>query len=415
MQLRTRKVFGSGSFYFRNQEVRTDNLFLNQHIILSANPLTTMSFPETHYSRRAFLQRASLGVGATFAAAPLLAAAESSSLPVQDGKKLGIALVGLGYYSTDLLAPALQQTQHCKLAGIVTGTPEKAQKWKEKYNIPDKNIYNYQTFDRIADNADIDIVYVVLPPSMHAEYTIRAAKAGKHVICEKPMAMSAKECQQMIEACDKAGKKLSIGYRMHFEPTTQEVMRIAKEKPIGKIQMVAAGAGYKENRATHWKLKKAMGGGAMMDMGVYSLQGARYATGEEPIAVSAQMFTTRPDMFKEVDETVTFQLLFPSGAVANLHTSFGMGMNYLQVNAEKGWYRLDPFSAYSGIKGESSNGPLQFPKVNQQATQVDEVAQSLMQNQPLRVTGAEGLKDIRVVEAIYQSIKAGGKRIDLKA
>ncbi len=374
-----------------------------------------MSFPDNRYSRRSFLQRASLGAGASLLATPLFAAPQSLIPPVQEGKKLGIALVGLGYYSTDLLAPALQQTQHCKLAGIVTGTPEKAAKWKEKYNIPDKNIYNYQTFDKIADNPDIDIVYVVLPPSMHAEYTIRAAKAGKHVICEKPMAMSAKECQQMIEACDKAGKKLSIGYRMHFEPTTQEVMRFAKEKTMGNIRMVVAGAGYRENRTNHWKLKKAMGGGAMMDMGVYALQGARYSTGEEPIAVTAQTFTTRPELFKEVDETVTFQLLFPSGAVANLHTSFGMGMNYLQVNAEKGWFRLDPFSAYKGIKGEASTGPLQFPQVNQQATQMDEVAQSLMQNKPMRVPGEEGLKDMRVVEAIYQSIKSGGKRIDLKA
>src|SRR5882762_10465180 len=136
--------------------------------------------------------------------------------------KLGVALVGLGYYSTDLLAPALQQTKHCYLAGIVTGTPAKAEAWKKKYNIPDKNIYNYQQFDSIANNPDIDVVYVVLPPSMHKEYTIRAANAGKQVWCEKPMAMTEKECQEMIDACRKNKRSLAIGYRLQHEPNTQE-------------------------------------------------------------------------------------------------------------------------------------------------------------------------------------------------
>jgi glucose-fructose oxidoreductase len=366
------------------------------------------------HSRRNFLQQATLGVGASLLAAPAFAS-HSLFTPPQTGKPLGIALMGLGYYSRDLLAPALQETKNCRLTGIVTGTPAKADEWKKKYNIPAKNVYNYQNFDRIADNPDIDIVYVVLPNSMHAEYVTRAAKAGKHVICEKPMAMSVRECEQMIEACKKADKELSIGYRMQFEPTTQEIMRIGQQKELGQVQMVAAGAGFVDNTPGRWRHKKVFGGGAMMDMGVYALQGARYVTGEEPIAVTAQTFTTRPEMFKEVDETTTFQLLFPSGAVANLHTSFGMSMNYLHATAEKGWFRLDPFSTYSNIKGESSKGPLQFPKINQQAAQMDEVAYCIANKKPMRVTGEEGLKDMRVVEAIYQSIKNGSKRIELKA
>ncbi len=366
------------------------------------------------HSRRTFLQQASLGISASLLAAPAFAS-HSLFMPPQTSKALGIALVGLGYYSRDLLAPALQETRNCRLAGIVTGTPSKAEEWKKKYNIPDKNVYNYQNFDRIADNPDIDIVYVVLPNSMHAEYVARAARAGKHVICEKPMALSVRECEGMIEACKKAGKELSIGYRMHFEPTTQEIMRIGQQKEMGQVQMVSAGAGYRETRTGHWKVKKAYGGGAMMDMGVYALQGARYVTGEEPVGVTAQTFTTRPDMFREVDETTTFQLVFPGGALANLHTSFGMSMNYLRATAEKGWFRLDPFSAYGGIKGESSKGPLQFPKINQQAAQMDEVAYCIANKKPMRVTGEEGLKDMRVVEAIYQSVKNGSRRIELKA
>ena len=199
--------------------------------------------------------------------------------------KLGVALVGLGYYSTDLLAPALQQTQHCYLAGIVTGTPSKAEAWKKQYNIPDKNIYTYQTFDKIADNDDIDVVYVVLPPSMHKEYVIRAANAGKHVWCEKPMAVTPDECQAMINACKANKKKLAIGYRLHHDPNTQDYTKIINKKLLGAVKKANCGAGYVENRTNHWKQNKAMGGGVLYDMGVYAIQGVRLGTGMEPIAI----------------------------------------------------------------------------------------------------------------------------------
>ncbi|HTL10708.1 MAG TPA: Gfo/Idh/MocA family oxidoreductase, partial [Chitinophagaceae bacterium] len=156
--------------------------------------------------------------------------------------KLGVALVGLGYYSTDLLAPALQQTKNCYLAGIVTGTPAKATAWKEKYKIPDKNIYNYQNFDSIANNPDIDVVYVVLPPSMHREYVIRAANAGKEVWCEKPMAITEQECREMIDACRKNKKSLAIGYRLQHEPNTQAYRAIIAKKQLGKVQQVNCAA-----------------------------------------------------------------------------------------------------------------------------------------------------------------------------
>src|SRR5215217_4120012 len=152
-------------------------------------------------SRRDVLKALALGGAATLFSPHALLAGTS-----QQKTRLGVALVGLGYYSTDLLAPALQQTKNCHLAGIVTGSPDKAEAWKKKYNIPDKNIYNYQNFDSIANNPDIDVVYVVLPPSMHHEYVIKAANAGKEVWCEKPMAISAKECQEMVDACKKNKK-----------------------------------------------------------------------------------------------------------------------------------------------------------------------------------------------------------------
>jgi len=318
--------------------------------------------------------------------------------------KLGVALVGLGYYSTDLLAPALQLTEHCYLAGVVTGSPAKAEKWKKQFGLADKDLYNYSNFDTIANNPDIDVVYVVLPPSMHAEYSIRAAEAGKHVWCEKPMAMTAQECQQMIDACNMNKVKLSIGYRMHHEPNTKKIIQFAKEQTYGKVTKVQAAAGYYEGRTNHWKQIKKMGGGAMYDMGVYPLNAARYCTGLEPIAVTARTSTTRPEIYKEVEETVVFDLEFPGGVMASCETSFGKNMNELKVTCSRGWYELSPFQSYSGVQGITSNGTrLNATIPNEQARQMDDDALAVINNIAVLVPGEEGLKDIRVVEAISRS------------
>lgn len=325
-------------------------------------------------------------------------------------KKLGVALVGLGYYSTDLLAPALQLTEHCSLSGIVTGTPSKEEKWKTQYNIPEKNIYNYGNFDSLANNPEIDVVYIVLPPSMHAEYSIRAAEAGKHVWCEKPMALTVEECQRMIDACNKNKVKLSVGYRMQHEPNTQKIIQFRKDKKYGEIEKLSAAAGYYDSRSDHWKQKKEMGGGSMYDMGVYPLNAARYSTGLEPIAVTARQSTNRPEIYTEVDETMAFDLEFPGGITANCETSFGKGMNSLQVNCKDGWYNLEPFQSYSGIRGETSDGKkLNASIPNQQARQMDDDALAIINNKPVMVPGEEGLKDIRVVEAVYRSVKENSR------
>lgn len=351
-------------------------------------------------SRRNFLSTSTMAVASAIVAPGLMAS-------VGQKKSLGVALVGLGYYSTDLLAPALQLTKNCHLAGIVTGTPEKAKAWKEKYGLKDKNIYNYENFDSIKDNKDIDIVYVVLPPSMHKEYTIRAAKAGKHVFCEKPMALTSKECQDMIKACKDHKVALSIGYRCQHDPNTRAYMDIAKEQKLGKVKYISVAASYTEGRKGHWKMKKAVGGGSMYDMGVYALQGARLAAGEEPIAVTAQSIVNRPDIFNEADEMMMFQLKFPSGAVASCMGGHGANANYLKVNYEKGSLFMEPFSSYKGNKGNGTLGVIDFPIENQQAKQMDDDALAIQNGTELIVPGEEGLRDIKIVEAIYQSVKTG--------
>ncbi|MEL6255205.1 MAG: Gfo/Idh/MocA family oxidoreductase [Bacteroidota bacterium] len=364
----------------------------------------------TQQKRRSFLKKIGIGTAGIMTAST----AFSHILLPQRKEKLGVALVGLGYYSRDLLAPALQLTQHCELKGIVTGSPEKISQWQKKYGIEDKNVYNYENMHRIADNPDIDVIYIVLPTGLHAKYAVKAANTGKHVWCEKPMARTAKECQQIIDACKKNKVKLSIGYRMQHEPNTQTVIRFGKEKTYGNLKNIRAEAGYYDGRTTHWKQNKALGGGAMYDMGVYPLNAIRYASGEEPIAVvKASHETTRPKVYTEVDETTLFTLEFPGGLVANGKTSFGMNMNVLRVDCEQGWYELKPFQAYNGVRGRTSDGKELNQRIpNQQAKQMDEDAMAIKDNTEVMVPGEEGMRDIRIVEAIYQSAK-DGKRIAL--
>ena len=330
----------------------------------------------------------------------------------KNSKKLGVALVGLGSYSTYQLAPSLLDTEHCYLAGIVTGTKEKESVWQEKYYIPKENIYNYENFDTIADNDSIDVIYVVLPNSMHAEFCIRAAKAGKHVICEKPMAVSVAECDAIMNACNEHKVKLSVGYRMQSDPYTHEVKKYVREKIFGDVLFVSSDAGYVSNgNPDQWRLnKKLSGGGALMNMGVYAIQTSIYGTGQNPISVSAQEFSTRPDYFKDTDETITAQLKFENGAVAHMMTSHNANGNRLKCHCSKGWFELDPAHSYGPISGRTSNGDvLKFPHKRQQALQMDDFAKHILLDSKNLAPGEMGKRDMIIVEAIYKSIREGGQ------
>lgn len=379
---------------------------------------------QPHHDRRRFIKGVSMALGTTALGLPLLSlsACQSgtsenatqeaqSSQASQQNKKLGIALVGLGGYSSGQLAPALQETENCYLAGIVTGTPAKAEEWKAKYNIPDKNVYNYENFDQIKDNPDIDIVYVVLPNAMHAEYTIRAAKAGKHVICEKPMATSVEDCKRMIDACNENNVSLSIGYRLHYEPHNRRVMELGQKKVFGPVKKIESGNSFVARNPDMWRLDKELaGGGPLMDMGIYCVQGACYTTGEAPVAITAQFGkVTKPDFFDEVEETINWQMEFPGGAVANCRSSYNESEGYLNGEAENGWWKLKPAYGYSGIQGETSEGEMDFPEVNQQALQMDGQAQSIMENRESIVPGEMGMRDVKILMAIYEAARKGNK------
>ena len=324
-------------------------------------------------------------------------------------KRLGVALVGLGTYSTEELAPALEETVHCYLAGIVTGSEEKAVEWKKKYNIPEGNIYNYENFDSIKDNPEIHIVYIVLPNAMHASFTERAAAAGKHVICEKPMAITVSECERMITACESAGKKLSIGYRLHFEPHNLEMMRIGQEGSLGPIKKIIAEHGMADTDG--WRIDAELaGGGPLMDVGIYCVQACRYVTGLEPVSVTAKEGPkSKPDKFKEVEESLSWEMEFPGGLVAHCKSSYSEVQNILRIETEKGWAELQPAYKYRGIKGAGSQGKMDFPQVNQQARQMDDFALAIKNNRPTPVPGEMGRQDVKILQAIYQSMRTRQK------
>ena len=367
-------------------------------------------------SRRHFIQKLTLSaIGMPLLRFEGLAAADTKAVLYQ-GPVLRVAILGLGSYGTRV-AEAMQFCKKAKLVGAISGTPSKLKDWQQKYNIPEKNCYNYENFDQVKSNPDIDAIYVITPNGLHRDQVLRVAKAGKHAICEKPMAINAKEGHEMVDACRKANVKLLVGYRMHFEPKTLEIIRMRKEGALGKVLFFEGLSGFKIGDPNQWRMNKALaGGGAMMDIGIYSINGARYMIGEEPVWVTAQETKTDPVKFKDVDETILFQLGFPSGAVASCLSTYSMNnLDRFFLNGDAGFGELQPATGYGPIKGRTHKGELNHPHVTHQTVQMDEMAGIILEGkQPVvPVDGEEGLKDLKIIDAIYAAVKSG-KKVDLK-
>lgn len=334
-----------------------------------------------------------------------------------DGPVLRVAIMGLGGYGT-MVANALKDCKKAKLVGAISGTPAKLKDWQSRYGISEKNCYNYETFDQVKNNPEIDAIYVTTPNALHHPQVIRIAKAGKNVICEKPMALNAKEGQEMVDACKKAGVKLLVGYRMHFEPKTLEIIRMRKAGDFGKIMFFQGQCGFNIGDPKQWRLNKQLaGGGAMMDIGIYAINGSRYMVGEDPIWVTAQETKTQPERFKEgVDETIQFQLGFPSGAVASCLSTYAMNnLDRFFLNGEKGYAELQPSTGYGPIKGRTHKGELTHPHVTHQTVQMEEMADIFLNGKApeVPVNGEEGVKDLKIIDAIYLAAKTG-RKIELK-
>ena len=367
-------------------------------------------------SRRDFLQKLALSA----ATIPFLSTDHVLASPgwephtAAQGQTLRVALMGLGGYASRV-ADAIQSCKRVKITGLISGTPAKLADWGAKYSVPETSRYNYENVDSIKDNPDIDAVYVITPNALHHDMVIRVAKAGKHAICEKPMAINAAEGQEMIDACANAGVKLLVGYRMHFEPKTVEVVRMRAAGEFGTIRFFQGQCGFRIGDPTQWRLDKDLaGGGAMMDIGIYAINGSRYMIGEEPVWVTAQETKTDPVKFKEgVDETILFQLGFPSGAVASCLSTYNM--NYLDrffLNGEKGFAEMQPSTGYGPIKGRTHKGELTQPHITHQTLQMDAMAGIIFNGDvpPVPVDGHEALKDLKIIDAIYRACATGTKQ-----
>jgi len=359
-------------------------------------------------------RRTVLGSAGAALAMSMSGTATARMLAKQGGRKLGYAVVGLGYYATHQIMPYFKDCEFAKLTALVSGTPEKLERYGTEYGILRTHRYDYRSYDRMRDNPDIDIVYVVLPNGMHAEYTIRAAQAGKHVMCEKPMANTSAECRAMIAACQAADRKLMIGYRSRFEPYNKLAIELARSGHVGPTREIYAAHGFPIS-PNQWRLNRELsGGGSMMDIGIYSLNAARYLTGEEPTFVSATESTDRSDpRFATVEDRVNWEMIFPSGILASCISSYSSAHNQYRVTGTEGFIDMDPATPYEGqamqIRKDGVTAPrvLPAPPKNQFVGQLDHLAECVLTGATPIVPGEEGLRDLLAIEAIYESAREG--------
>jgi predicted dehydrogenase len=353
---------------------------------------------------------------------PPIAASSEASQPEEDPPlaprdRVGFAVVALGRLSLEQILPAFAQTKKCKLTALVSGTPDKLKAVGAQYGIPSEKLYSYESFDRIGQDDAVQVVFIVLPNSMHREYVLRTASAKKHVLCEKPMATSSADAQAMIDACAEARVKLMIAYRCRYQPHHLEIIKRAQSGALGPIKLIEAINAQNQGDPAQWRLRKALaGGGALPDVGIYCLNAARAVTGEEPLEIEAQLHATPGDVrFREVEESVTWLMRFPSGALANLSTSYGIHRaSRMAVNLDGGTLVLENAFPYKGqrllqVRAQDkleTESVIQIGPKDHFATEMDHMADCVLKNETPRTPGEEGLRDMKLMEAIYRAAES---------
>jgi predicted dehydrogenase len=370
--------------------------------------------PGKEITRRRFITKVGQGLLAANVAGTMFKDAHAQlRVPDPPDKKLGWAIVGLGSLAINQILPAFAKCEKSRVVAFVSGHPDKANKLALRYGVSSKNIYTYQNYGALKDNPDVDVIYIVLPNGMHAEYTVRGLEAGKHLLCEKPMANTPAECQQMIDAARKANRKLMVAYRCRYEPYNQEAIRISRSQELGPTQMILADMGFKIGDPNQWRLNKVLaGGGALMDIGIYALNASRYLTGEEPTEVNAMIYSTPGDpRFREVEEHINFQLRFASGILANCSSSYGyFHQSHFRVMGTEARLGMDPATWYSGLRmwveRDNSIEERSLPVVDHFAAEMDHMSDCVMHNTQPLTPGEEGLRDLKIMTAIYEAAQA---------
>ena len=339
--------------------------------------------------------------------------------PEPPGRRLGWAIAGLGDFAINHQIPALDDAKHSRLAGLVSGNAEKAGAVADARGIGRAHVYSYETFDSIAEDDAIDVVYVITPNGLHEDLVVRALRAGKHVMCEKPMATTSAACERMIEAARSADRKLMIAYRAHFEPHNVEAKRMLDAGELGAVNYYEA--------ATHrpldvsrprdqWRIRYELaGGGSMPDIGIYALNGVIYFAGEAPTALAAQVQSPPDDpRFGEVEDVCAAQLRFPSGAIANISSSYTTAINRIALSGDQALATLSPATAYHDNRLTVSlwDGTERQVGVDEQSDvqfhrEMDHLSEAVMNGTAVRTPGEMGLRDLRLIEAIYEAARRG--------
>jgi predicted dehydrogenase len=329
----------------------------------------------------------------------------------RNARKIRYAVVGLGHLAQVAVLPAFSHSQNAEISALVTGDKRKAEVLARRYRV--KDVYGYNQYEECLAN-NIDAVYIALPNHQHCEFTVRAAKAGVHVLCEKPMATSVAECRTMIAAMRKAGRKLMIAYRLHFEKGNLESIAIGQSGKLGKLRFFSSDFGQQilgsNVRLTEPSRK---GGGPVFDMGVYCINSARYLFRAEPTEVSAMGASTGAARFRRAEEMTAVTMRFPEERLATFTASFGCAdIGRYTLVGTKGVLTADPGYEYAeglGFQtrvGEKSE-KRQYAKRDQFAAEISYFSDCILKNREPEPSGQEGLADIRVIEGIYKAVKSG--------
>jgi len=332
-------------------------------------------------------------------------------------RRVRYAIVGLGHIAQVAVLPAFAHAQrNSELVALVSDDPTKRKELGRRYRIP--QVVGYDNYNELLKSGEIDAVYIALPNSMHRDFTIRAARAGVHVLCEKPLAVTERECKHMIEACRRNNTKLMTAYRLHFEKSNLEAIRILRSGKLGELRYFSSIFSM-QAQGPNIRLDKEMGGGPLHDLGIYCINAARYLFGAEPVELLAMSASGKDKRFKEIDEMVAATLRFPGERLASFTCSFGAAdqATYDMVG-EKGSLKLvngyeyvAPIEMEVTIEGKQQSR--EFSKRDQFAPELIYFSDCILNDREPEPSGQEGLADVRVIEALYKSA-ATGKAVKLQ-
>jgi len=323
-------------------------------------------------------------------------------------RKVRYAVVGLGHIAQVAVLPAFRNAANSELFALVSGDSDKLQKVRKKYSLD--HLYSYEDYSRALSN--VDAVYLALPNHLHREYAVRAAAAGVHVLCEKPMAVTAEECQAMIDAAKQNHVKLMIAYRLHFEAGNLEAIRLATDGKLGDLRIFTSE--FSQQVADHnvrVNEPATRGGGPVYDMGVYCINASRYLFGSEPTEVLGVTANNGEKRFERVEEMTSVVMRFPEERLATFTCSFGAAdIARYSLIGTKGVLRFDPAYEYAmalkqQVTRDEKTKTRSFPKRDQFAAQLVYFSDCVLRGKEPEPSGLEGLADVRIVEAIYESAR----------